>query len=417
MKILFVKIGGVGMLPCALLAKELGHEVIGLDLPLYPPASNIIRDTHIPFFSLEEFSFQDLKNFDLIVVGNSLAKDHPLAQYLIQQDVPYLSFPRFLKQYILDHREVIGLAGTHGKSSSSYFMVQMLEQLGFNPGYLIGAQLPDRASAKLGKDFFVLECDEYDSAFFEKIPKVRVYEPDHMILTSLEFDHADIFKNLEEIENHFRLLPKKGLIVQHESLLNKNIFSKETLTYVFKNSFIDNMPDHYQENILGCLTLLKGLGLKTDQLDLSKIMRPSKRQEFKGYYKNLKVISDFAHHPTAVRKTLQSFLLLEKSPHHVIYCPESYTSRSNLFFEEYLSIFLKEFKVNSLLLVHNQSLKTDLNFSLLQKKISNMTIAKSLEDILSYIEEKSTLEGSLLIMDNRSCYGLWTSSFVQSLCR
>lgn len=411
--IVFIKIAGVGMLPTALLARELGFSIIGFEDSIYPPASDILQKENIHPKPLSSCSDEDLINAEYIIVGNSLPKDHPLSTKLLKFKKKLLSFPRFLKNFIFSNREVIGIAGTHGKSSSSFFMVQILEQLGFNPGYLIGAQLPERPSAKLGTDFFIIECDEYDSAFFEKIPKIRIYEPDHLLLTSLEFDHADIFNNLEEIENHFKQLSCSGIIMQHNELRKKNLFENSFFYELAKSK--SNLGFHYEENIQGCISLLEKMNLKVD-INLNNLVLPAKREEYLGKYKKLSIINDFAHHPTAIRKTLQSFMKRFAGPYFVVYCPESFTSRSNLFLEEYIKIFQTEFHLNSLLFVKNKSLNSSLEFATLRKNIPNAQLADTLDEILSYIENISQEDGSLLIMDNRNCYGLWSnSSFTKSL--
>lgn len=334
--IVFIKIGGVGMLPTALLARELGFSIIGFEDSIYPPASDILQKENIHPKPLSDCLETDLENAKYIIVGNSLPKEHPLSERLLKFKDKLLSFPRFLKNFIFSNREVIGIAGTHGKSSSSFFMVQILEKLGFNPGYLIGAQLPERSSAKLGTDFFIIECDEYDSAFFEKIPKIRIYEPDHLLLTSLEFDHADIFTNLEEIENHFRQLHCPGIIMQHSDLEQKKLFEH---SFFYKlTTPRSKLGLHYEENIHGCISLLEKMHLKVT-IDLDTLVLPAKREEYLGKYHKLSVVNDFAHHPTAIRKTLKSFMQRFNGPYFVIYCPESFTSRSNFFLDEYIKIF------------------------------------------------------------------------------
>ncbi len=411
--IVFIKIAGVGMLPTALLARELGFSIVGFEDSIYPPASDVLKNENIHPKPLSDCSDEDLEKAKYIIVGNSLPKNHPLSEKLLLFKDKLLSFPRFLKNFVFSNKEVIGIAGTHGKSSSSFFMVQILEKLGFNPGYLIGAQLPNRPSAKLGTDFFVIECDEYDSAFFEKIPKIRIYEPDHLLITSLEFDHADIFTNLEEIEDQFRQLSCTGIVMQHEDLREKKLFH-DSFFYKLKEAK-SKLGFHYEENILGCTSLLEKMHLNVS-INPNEILLPAKREEYLGKYKNLSVINDFAHHPTAIRKTLQSFMKRFPGPYFAIYCPESFTSRSNFFLSEYIKIFQTEFHLESLLFVKNMSLNSSLDFLALEKNIPNSKTADTLDDILSYIENISKEDGSLLIMDNRNCYGLWShTSFTKSL--
>ncbi len=203
-KVFFYRICGAGMGPAAVLVKQAGFDVEGADSAFYPPMSTFLETTGIPLHKLEAVTPEFLQKYDLIVVGNSVSGKAEGARMIEKTGVPFTSFPSALGSLVLKDKNVVGICGTHGKTTTTYFLTQLLENLGQNPGYLVGGIIEGREPAKLGDKYFVIEGDEYDSAYFLKISKFRLYELKNMILTSLEFDHADIFSSVEKIEDEFR---------------------------------------------------------------------------------------------------------------------------------------------------------------------------------------------------------------------
>ncbi|HYA39969.1 MAG TPA: Mur ligase family protein, partial [Syntrophobacteraceae bacterium] len=218
-KIYLVGIGGIAMGTLATMLKQSGFEVGGSDQNLYPPMSTHLRSLGIPLF--EGFSPQNPQKFapDLFIMGNVIRRENPEAQFIMAQARPCLSMPQAVSRFFLNGRKSIVVAGTHGKSTTSSVLAWALEQGGKDPGAFIGAFLKDwDRSYRLGSgEYMVLEGDEYDTAFFDKGPKFLHYQPYIGIVTSIEFDHADIFANLDAVLKAFRdfvrLIPERGCLV------------------------------------------------------------------------------------------------------------------------------------------------------------------------------------------------------------
>ncbi|MGH8272160.1 MAG: Mur ligase domain-containing protein, partial [Gammaproteobacteria bacterium] len=207
MHIHILGIGGTFMAGVALLARELGHEVAGSDGPLYPPMSEVLANAGIHV--CEGYKPEHLKPApDLVVIGNIIARGNPAAEYVLDRGLPYASGPQFVAERVLAGRQVIAVAGTHGKTTTTSLVAWLLEATGRKPGFLIGG-LPENfpAPVRLGKgEHFVIEADEYDTAFFDRRPKFIHYRPKILALTNLEYDHADLYPDLAAIERQFHYL-------------------------------------------------------------------------------------------------------------------------------------------------------------------------------------------------------------------
>ncbi|WP_339906436.1 UDP-N-acetylmuramate:L-alanyl-gamma-D-glutamyl-meso-diaminopimelate ligase, partial [Pseudomonas guineae] len=218
MHIHILGICGTFMGSLAVLAKELGHRVTGSDANVYPPMSTQLEAQGIEL--TQGYDTAQLEPApDLVVIGNALSRGNPAVEYVLNKGLPYVSGPQWLADHVLQGRWVLAVAGTHGKTSSSSMLAWVLEHAGMSPGFLIGG-VPQNfgISARLGgTPFFVVEADEYDSAFFDKRSKFVHYRPRTAILNNLEFDHADIFPDLPAIERQFhhlvRTIPGEGLII------------------------------------------------------------------------------------------------------------------------------------------------------------------------------------------------------------
>ena len=218
MKIHILGICGTFMGGIAVLAKQAGHEVSGCDANVYPPMSTQLEEQGI---SLSEgFYAKDIPHdVDEVVIGNAMSRGNEVVEYVLNKNISYSSGPEWLAKHVLSERWVLAVAGTHGKTTTSSMLAWMLDYAGLNPGFLIGG-IPANfgLSARIGDDpFFVVEADEYDTAFFDKRSKFIHYKPRTLIVNNLEFDHADIFDDLSAIPKQFhhliRIVPSNGLVI------------------------------------------------------------------------------------------------------------------------------------------------------------------------------------------------------------
>ena len=197
---------GTFMGSLALLAKELGHDVSGCDANTYPPMSDLLQNQGIDL--INGYELKDLPKADCYVIGNALSRGNPLVEEILKRNDKFISGPEWILQNILTERKVIAVSGTHGKTTTTSMIAWILEDLGFKPGYLIAGKPKNfDASSSLGSgDIFVIEADEYDTAFFDKRAKFIHYRPEVLVINNLEFDHADIYKDLEQIKVQFHHL-------------------------------------------------------------------------------------------------------------------------------------------------------------------------------------------------------------------
>jgi UDP-N-acetylmuramate: L-alanyl-gamma-D-glutamyl-meso-diaminopimelate ligase len=460
-KIFLYRVCGTGMGACACLLREKGYEVEGGDKTFYPPMSTYLESTGIPLHNLNDFDMDYLRQFDLIVVGNVVPRASDEAKLLEELGVPFTSFPAALGSLVLDDVNVVGLAGTHGKTTTTYLMTQVFEKLGFNPGYFIGGVLDGRNSSSLGDGkYFFIESDEYDSAYFEKISKFRLYSLNHMILTSLEFDHADIFNDIEDIKNEFRAVLEKfdgkvfydtsyeasrDLISEYEEqLTEKSIYtygdnevkiksvSKEGTDFsiCFEQKDIEFSTNLVgKHNILNLSSvLLFALSERVEVADLqnsiSDLSLVRRRQEVRGVYKGAIVIDDFAHHPRAVELTTDGIKSLYPNKKvKVIIEPNSATARSNIFQDE----FSKSLEIADYVIFARPSRPTSVKgvgdldghkiISSLKENGIEGKVVEDLKELRSEIDLIVDKDTVLLILSNGTCLGLWESSFVDEITK
>lgn len=459
-KVFFYRICGAGMGPAAVLVKQAGFDVEGADSAFYPPMSTFLETTGIPLHKLDVVTPEFLKKYDLIVVGNSVSGKAEGARMIEKTGVPFTSFPSALGSLVLKDKNVIGVCGTHGKTTTTYFLTQLLENLGQNPGYLVGGIIEGREPAKLGDKYFVIEGDEYDSAYFHKISKFRLYELKNMILTSLEFDHADIFSSVEKIEDEFRaVLPnmKSTLIFNAEypsaMKLHKEysandhqkwflygkgakIGPNDIKTHENGSNFTvewkgEKIPftssvvgEHNVLNLTSCVLYLLSEGFEVARVQkAAKDMQMVKRrQEVRGKYKTMTVIDDFAHHPRAITVTMDA--IRARFPNKkiiTIFEPISATARSSIFQNEFRDSLAASDKV----IIAKPDLPTtalggtDLDGEKLAQEISqkgrSAVCVKALPDLRKVIDDYAEDNAVLLVLSNRTCLGLWESDFVQAL--
>ncbi|MCL2076737.1 MAG: UDP-N-acetylmuramate:L-alanyl-gamma-D-glutamyl-meso-diaminopimelate ligase [Betaproteobacteria bacterium] len=324
----------------AQLAREDGHRVSGCDSETYPPMSDELRNAGIEL--IEGYDpRQTCLSPDLFVIGNAISRGNPLLEAILDRDLPYVSGPQWLSEHILRGRWVLGVAGTHGKTTTASMLAWILEKAGLSPGFLIGGVPLDFAvSARLGSSpFFVIEADEYDTAFSDKRSKFIHYRPKTLILNNLEFDHADIFSDLAAIERQFhhliRTLPASGLIVsnRHDASLERvlaeglwtpveyfddpkgiHLTGDDTdgslilhdgkATVALENWGL--FGEHNRKNAAAALLAARhaGVPLKDGLTALACFRNVKRRLEVYGEARGITVYDDFAHHPTAIAATL-----------------------------------------------------------------------------------------------------------------
>ncbi|AYC34443.1 UDP-N-acetylmuramate:L-alanyl-gamma-D-glutamyl-meso-diaminopimelate ligase [Pseudomonas cavernae] len=341
MHIHILGICGTFMGSLAVLAKELGHRVTGSDANVYPPMSTQLEAQGIALTQgYDPAQLQPAP--DLVVVGNALSRGNPAVEYVLNQGLPYVSGPQWLADHVLQGRWVLAVAGTHGKTTTSSMLAWVLEHAGMSPGFLIGGVPQNFAvSARLGgTPFFVVEADEYDSAFFDKRSKFVHYRPRTAILNNLEYDHADIFPDLAAIERQFhhlvRTIPGDGLIIhpQGEEALQRvlrmgcwtpvqttgtggqwqaRLLSDDGSRFeVLFDGAVQGTVDwqltgqHNVANALACLAAARHVGVLPAQgaEALSAFKNVKRRMEKVAEVKGVTIYDDFAHHPTAIATTL-----------------------------------------------------------------------------------------------------------------
>jgi len=363
MHIHILGICGTFMGGVAALAREAGHRVTGCDAGVYPPMSDQLRALGIDLIEGYGVEQIDLKP-DLFVIGNVVSRGNPLMEAILDAGLPYISGPQWLSENVLQGRHVLAVAGTHGKTTTTSMLTWILEACGLQPGFLVGG-VPQNfgVSARLGNTTaegaptggrpFVIEADEYDTAFFDKRSKFVHYRPRTAILNNLEFDHADIFADLAAIETQFhhlvRTVPRSGRLVvnaREESLqrvLDRGCWSDvarfgvrgDTPGFrargephafdVLKAGVLvgrvewNLLGEHNQMNALAAIAAAEHVGVSPQAAceALSQFANVKRRLELKGEVRGITVYDDFAHHPTAIRTTVDG-LRRKVGPEHRI---------------------------------------------------------------------------------------------------
>lgn len=367
-----IAICGVGMASLAGLLQSQGFRVTGSDENIYPPMSSYLEDIGIKVLS--GFAKEHLDDRpDLVIVGNAVSRNNPEAEVALQRNIPYISFPQALGRFLIGSRESCVVAGTHGKTTTTAMASWVLACGGFDPGFFVGGVPINFGSGwHPGRgNYVVLEGDEYDSAFFDKGPKFLHYRPQKVILTSIEFDHADIYRDLDHMKDAFRrlmdLVPVDGLVVAcrdyaavrdvikearcrvvfygdgiNEQWGLKNILTRQGRT-VFEPCYMGKPEDkveigligrHNVSNALAVYVLARELGVDRARIleGFASFSGVKRRQEIKGERRGILLIDDFAHHPTAVRETINA--VREAYPGRNLWAlfePRSNTSRRNIF--------------------------------------------------------------------------------------
>lgn len=346
MHIHILGICGTFMGGLAVLAKEAGHKVTGCDANVYPPMSTQLRAQGIELiegFGPHQLSLQP----DLYVIGNVVSRGNPLMEAIMNRGLPYISGPQWIGEHILHDKWVLAVAGTHGKTTTASMLAWILEQAGYQPGFLIGGVplnfgVSARLGAKGGTPFFVIEADEYDTAFFDKRSKFVHYRPRTAILNNLEYDHADIFADLTAIETQFhhlvRTIPAIGRLIVNgrEASLRRVIhrgcwsetewfgggaddggawsmvdYADGRFDVLFKDQLQGTVSwslsgEHNRWNAVAAIAAARHTGVPPSQAiaSLANFENVKRRMETRGVVNGITVIDDFAHHPTAITTTV-----------------------------------------------------------------------------------------------------------------
>jgi UDP-N-acetylmuramate: L-alanyl-gamma-D-glutamyl-meso-diaminopimelate ligase len=348
-----IGICGTAMASLAGMLKQKGFEVTGSDAAAYPPMSEFLSDLGIPV--AQPFDANNLEpRPDLVVIGNAISRGNVELEYVLDQRVPFCSLPQLLHDEFLKDKEVLVVAGTHGKTTTTSMLSWIFHSAGLDPSFLIGGIAENFGSSfRLGTGkYFILEGDEYDTAFFDKGPKFLHYFPDAIILSSVEFDHADIYKDLDAVETAFRrlvnLIPRRGRIIAFDGVAGEHTES-QSLERCLAKAFcpverygagpsanwkvtnlrldpgrttwtVEHNGDRWAEfefelageynvwNATAAAALASSCGIATDKIAaaLKSFKSVKRRLEVKAQVHGITIIDDFAHHPTAIAGTLKA---------------------------------------------------------------------------------------------------------------
>lgn len=456
---------GTFMGSLAVLAKQMGYRVSGSDTNVYPPMSTQLEAQGISL--MEGFRAEHLQPPpDLVIIGNALSRGNPAVEHVLNEGLNYISGPQWLAQFVLHDRWVLGVAGTHGKTTTSAMLAWILEYCGMKPGYLIGGVCNNfPSSATLGESaFFVVEADEYDSAFFDKRSKFVHYMPRTTILNNLEYDHADIFENLEAIEKQFshlvRTIPGDGLIIYPHADENiKRVLSKGCWTKrqqfgiavkeaqckklaanggVFWNAIMldahgsefeivkygqgstgevmsrkhvkwELTGEHNVRNGVAAIAAAHHVGIEVGaaQQALQEFKGVKRRLELRGEVDGVRVYDDFAHHPTAIELTLKGMaakLHSEGSKGRLLAVLEPRSNTMNLGIHQQQLVTACAVAD---MVVWFKPEKSGLNFTQLvaDSKVPSYAFS-TVDEIVMFIEENSRSGDHVVIMSNGAFGGI-----------
>ncbi len=373
MRIYFLGIAGTAMGSLAILMKEKGHMVWGSDVAAYPPMKDLLAAAEIPVY--EGYDVAHLKDpIDMVVIGNALSRGNVEVEYILNEGIPFTSLPALIHREFIQSKRSIVITGTHGKTTTTALMAHVLITAGQDPTVFIGGVSRNlNTSVRLGKGpWVVLEGDEYDTAFFDKQPKFLHYFPYYLIINNIEFDHADIYANVEEIKLGFRRLmrvvPGKGLVVAngespHVRDVIEPAYSRLMLwgprgDVVYRILRIDDKGSHFQvwrkgdepvtlhlpfpgefqvQNAAAVFAVACDMGIPTNviQQAMATFQGVKRRMEEWGIWHGALVVDDFAHHPTAIQKTLQALKQRYPSKRLIaLFEPRTNTTVRNLFQQE-----------------------------------------------------------------------------------
>lgn len=442
MHIHILGICGTFMGGLAVIARQMGHRVSGSDQNVYPPMSTQLAEQGIHL--MEGYRAENLDDRpDLIIIGNALSRGNPEVEAVLDRGLRYVSGPQWLSEHVLQDRWVLGVAGTHGKTTTASMLSWVLERQGLKPGFLIGGiPLNFGVSARLGESpFFVVEADEYDSAFFDKRSKFVHYRPRTAVLNNLEFDHADIFPDLDAIKRQFhhliRTVPASGLIVRPDIDANiQDVLSMGCWTPVVQTSINGkafwNAELHKDDgsrfsvlrenelqgtvewsltglhnvyNALSSIAAAEHAGVDPQDAiaALNQFKNVKRRMEVIGKINGVTLYDDFAHHPTAIETTLDG-LRKQVGEERIIAIvePRSNTMRLGVHTET-LAKSLNH--ADHAIIFQPDNLAW--NLTGLKNYAQNIEICRSLEEIIGKLKLEARYGGHFVLMSNGSFGGIY----------
>jgi UDP-N-acetylmuramate: L-alanyl-gamma-D-glutamyl-meso-diaminopimelate ligase len=376
----FIGIGGIAMAQVALLLQEMGYRVTGSDTSLHPPTDQLLRESNIRVEEGYE-AVHLTPPPDLVVIGNAVSRGNPEVEAVLERGIAYLSLPGLIEEVLLDKRRSAVVAGTHGKTTTTSLLAWLLFSGELDPSFLVGGVPQNFGQGyRSGKgQWVVLEGDEYDSAFFDKRPKFLHYRPQVVILTSIEYDHADIYQDLGAVKRAFRqllaIIPERGTLIANaddkvvrEMVSNAGckvetygragrwsssavrvtprgtIFQMQRDGETLGELEIPLWGDHNLSNAVGAAVAASLIGLPIAKVreGLRTFQGVKRRMEILGEARGITVVDDFAHHPTAIRETLRG--LRERFPQArlwAVFEPRSQTMRRRVFQKE-LTVALEQ---------------------------------------------------------------------------
>jgi len=433
MHIHILGICGTFMGGIAAIAKAAGHQVSGCDESVYPPMSTQLESLGIPL--TQGYDPKQLEpRPDCVIIGNAMQRGNPVVEYVLDNNIPYYSGPEWLFRYVLQDKWVLAVSGTHGKTSTSGMLAWILEYANMAPGFLIGG-VPGNfsVSARVGDSpFFIIEADEYDTAFFDKRSKFLHYKPRTLIINNLEFDHADIFDNLDQIKKQFhhmvRAIPQTGLIISPQqdtnvqTVLTMGCWSQtqtigvggdwttkdesadnSEFTVIFKGQAQGRVKwqligEHNKLNALAAIAAARHVGVlpKYAIEALNQFINARRRLEIKGELNGAIIYDDFAHHPTAIATTIQG-LRNKVGKEKIIAVVEfgSYTMRTGVHQDTIMQAFndADEIIIKS---------PTDWDIQAIIAKPDKPTyIFNTTHEIVAHLRREASANEHILIMSNK----------------
>jgi len=438
MKIYILGICGTFMAGIAMLAREKGYQVMGSDANVYPPMSTQLQQAGIDI--REGYSVENLDtSADLFVVGNAISRGNQQIEAILDQNLPYISGPQWLYEHLLRDRWVLAVAGTHGKTTTSSMLAWILEYANLQPGYLIGGLTQNfDNSARLGQSpFFVIEADEYDTAFFDKRSKFVHYHPRTLILNNLEFDHADIFDDLNAIKRQFhhllRIVPATGLVIHNaqdenlDQVLAMGCWS-QTQSFGIEQATLELNPQTLtltlQDNPAGRIYSLKlaqaglfnqlnasaallaaqhaGVPISVGLEALQHYQGVKRRQEVIAEINGITLIDDFAHHPTAIQLTLEALRSQTRGRLIAVFEPRSNTMKMGVHEKTLGAAFNL---ADHVIIFDNGMLKWNLQ-SMHMAHPDRLQIYPSIERIIQQLLETVQAGDQIVIMSNGGFGGI-----------
>ncbi|MBA2654274.1 MAG: UDP-N-acetylmuramate:L-alanyl-gamma-D-glutamyl-meso-diaminopimelate ligase [Gammaproteobacteria bacterium] len=419
----------------AIIAKQQGFKVSGSDQNLSLSVSDALRALGIEL--VQGYEKNSLpKDIDCVVIGNALSRGCPIVEEILNRRIPYVSGPEWLSKNILEKRFVLAVSGTHGKTTTTSMLAWILESAGLNPGFLIGGNPSnfDFCARFTDSNFFVIEADEYDTAFFDKRSKFLHYQPTTLIINNLEFDHADIFASLEDIKKQFahllRIVPENGLIVAPskdenvQSLFSRGCWTKvetfdsEDACWTTKKinaegsqfQILNNkkllgtvewelLGDHNIQNALAAIAAARHAGVPpTNAINaLCQFKGVKRRLELKGIVRDIHVYDDFAHHPTAIATTISALRNRVKNERiFAVLELGSNTMRAGFYQESMPSAFLEADKV---ILLRPKEVSWNIE-PMMNAFKPPVKLFDNVQQIVSYLSEQCRAGDNILCMSN-----------------